>query len=206
MTRAILSAGSAACLAALGCAALFTLGQPAGQVLAQESGPAASVAAKPEADKPQADKPEGEQPVSAAVARDRARILHSSYAATLEVLHDHYFHDERAVVPARAMEDAFAELARQTKIKARWISVNTKPMSVGHEPQTDFERKAAAAIAAGKSEYEQIDSGHYRRAAPIPLSDGCVGCHNGHFAAPPKSPRFAGLIITIPVEKGDKSN
>src|SRR6478735_159167 len=72
--------------------------------------------------------------VSVVVARDRAKLLHDVYAATLHVMHDHYFNDERATVPARALEDAFASMADESNIKARWISVNTKPMSIRHEP------------------------------------------------------------------------
>src|SRR5690349_1357010 len=68
--------------------------------------------------------------VTVEIARDRARLLHDVYSSTLHVMHERYFHDERAIVPARALEDVFADLARQSKVKARWISVNTKPMSV----------------------------------------------------------------------------
>lgn len=149
----------------------------------------------------EAEKAPAEEPMSTAVARERAKLLHQVYAATLEVLHERYFHDERAIVPARALEDVFKELDRQTGIKARWISVNMKPMSIQHEPKGDFEKKAAAEMSAGKGDFEQVEAGVYRRAAPIPLSDGCMSCHNGHFSAPPKSPRFAGLIISIPIVK-----
>lgn len=137
--------------------------------------------------------------VTVAVARDRAKLMHDVYATTLEVMHDRYFHDDRAIVPARALEDVFTEIDRQSKIKARWISVNTKPMSVHHEPKSDFEKKAATELAGGKSDFEQIEGGIYQRAAAIPLSAGCVSCHTGFFASPPKSPRFAGLVISIPV-------
>lgn len=133
-------------------------------------------------------------------ARDRAKVLHGVYAATLEVMHDRYFHDEKAIVPARALEDVFAELSRQSKVEARWISVNTKPMGVRHEPKGEFELLAAKAIAAGQDEFQRVENGRYYRAAPIPLSDGCVACHTGFFAAQPKTPRFAGLVISVPVK------
>lgn len=139
--------------------------------------------------------------VSVPVARDRAKLLHNVYAATLDVMHERYFHDEKAIVPARALEDVFAELSRQSKVEARWISVNTKAMSVGHEPKGEFELLAAKEIAAGKEAFEQVKDGRYYRAAPIPLAAGCVSCHMGFFSAAPKSPRFAGLVISIPVEK-----
>lgn len=142
-----------------------------------------------------------ESRVSVEVARDRAKVMHDVYSATLEVMHDRYFHDERAIVPARALEDVFAELDKQSHVKARWISVNTKPMSIQHEPKSDFEKKAAEAIAAGKSELELVENGYYQRAGAIPLSAGCVSCHTGFFSGAPKSPRFAALVIRIPIDE-----
>ena len=138
--------------------------------------------------------------VSVAVARDRARLMHTVYSATLDSMHHHFFRRERAVLPARAMEDVFAEVDRETKIKSRWIAVNAPAMSVNHEPKTAFEIKAAAAIAAGKTEFEQIENGYYYRAGSIPLGSGCVTCHTRFSPTPDKKPRFAGLVITIPVK------
>lgn len=137
--------------------------------------------------------------VTAAVARDRATTLHRVYSATLDAMHEYYFHTNRSVVPARAMEDVFGEMTEQSGIEARWISVNTPAMSLGHEPKSDFEKRSAAEIAAGKLSYEQIERGMYRRAGAVALGDSCVGCHMGHFAKPPSTPRFAGLVISIPV-------
>jgi hypothetical protein len=139
--------------------------------------------------------------VPAAVARDRARLMHDIYASTLEAMHHHFFRRDRAVLPARAMEDIFADIDKQSKIKARWIAVNTPAMSVDHEPQTDFEKKAAAELSAGKGEYVRVEGGYYRRAAPIPLDAGCVSCHTRFTGATAKTPRFAGLVISIPVSE-----
>lgn len=134
-------------------------------------------------------------------ARDRARLMHQVYEATLDVMHQRYFHEDRSMVPARAMEDIFKEMTRQTDMTARWISVNTEPMSVHHAPANDFEKLAAKAIAEGKPEFEQVEDGVYRRAGPIPLAAGCVGCHAGVFAAQSKAPKYAGLIIGIPMKE-----
>ena len=146
-----------------------------------------------------ADKADGAPRVTVAEARGRARLMHDIYASTLEALHHHYFRRDRAVLPARAMEDVFADIDRQSNIKARWIAVNTAAMSINHEPETAFEKKAAAALAGGKAEFDAIEDGHYHRAGAIPLGAGCVGCHTKHFSAPAKTPRFAGLVISIPV-------
>jgi hypothetical protein len=136
--------------------------------------------------------------VSVAVAQDRAKTMHEVYAATLETLHHHYFHGDRARVPAKAMEDVFAELRRQTRMEARWISVSLQPMSINHEPKSDFEKQAAKEIAAGKAAFDAVEGGYYRRAGAISLSGGCVACHGGLFQGEGKR-QFAGLVISIPI-------
>jgi len=133
-------------------------------------------------------------------ARDRAELMHKLYSATLDAMHDHYFHANRAVLPARAMEDVFAALNEESQIESRWISVNTPAMSLHHEPRDAFEKKAAAAIAAGKESFEAVENGRYRRVGAIPLADGCVSCHTGFSVKPASTPRFAGLVISMPVE------
>lgn len=142
--------------------------------------------------------------VPVAVARERAQLMHNIYAATLDVLHHRYFHDSRAMVPARAMEDIFAEMARQSQVEARWIAVNTRAMSLSHEPKSDFEQTAAKEIADGKEDYESVENGYYRRAGAIPLASGCVNCHSGFFKQPSKTPRFAALVISVPVKEDEE--
>lgn len=144
------------------------------------------------------DKEEG---IPLDVARDRAEVMHDVYEATLEVMHHRYFHGNRATVPARAMHDIFSIIERQSKVKARWISVNMKPMSIDHEPETSFEKAAAKAIAKGKSHIDIVENGYYRRAGAIPLSAGCVGCHGGLSSNPSTAPKFAGLVISVPVRE-----
>ncbi len=137
--------------------------------------------------------------LSVEAARDRAKVMHDVYAATLEVLHHRYFHRDRAIIPARAMQDIFEEIERQSKTEARWISASMKPMSVDHEPTSEFEKRAAKEIAAGTEQLEVVEDGYYRRAGAIPLSDGCVGCHGGFFKPQSKTPKFAGLVISVPI-------
>lgn len=138
--------------------------------------------------------------VSVVVARDRARLMHDVYSATLDSMHHHFFRREGAVLPARALDDVFAEVDRKTRIKTRWIAVNTPAMSLNHKPETAFEKKAAVELAAGKTEVESTEKGYYLRASAIPLKAGCVGCHTKFGATSEKTPRFAGLVISIPVK------
>ena len=133
------------------------------------------------------------------LARQQAKLVHNIYATTLEVMHERYFRNDRSTIPARAMEDVFAEVARTTKIDARWIGVNAKTMGINHEPKDEFEKNAARALGTGKEEFEAVENGVYRRAEGIPLSIGCLTCH-GSFGMIPKTPRFAGLVINIPLK------
>ncbi|MFO0966570.1 MAG: DUF3365 domain-containing protein [Gemmataceae bacterium] len=159
-----------------------------------------SLNAEPPAAKGDAPATAPDQRIPVAEARERARLMHKIYANTLEALHRHYFRGDRAVLPARALEDVFADVDEQAKIKTRWIAVNTQAMSVHHEPKTDFEKQAAAALAGGKTEFDRVEDGYYRRAGVIPLSGSCLACHTRFFSTPPKTPRFAGLVISIPVD------
>jgi len=168
--------------------------------LAMSAEPEGQSAGEPGAEQPAAtEAAEETKPLSVAAARERAKLMHDIYQATLHVMHDHYFHDSRAVVPARAMEDVFEEMAFARKVEAKWISVNTRAMSLRHEPESEFEKTAAKELSGGKNEYERVENGYYERAATIPLASGCVNCHVGFFKAPPKSPRFAGLVIRVRV-------
>lgn len=153
--------------------------------------------AKKKAKREAAVKAEDRVPVE--VARDRAKLMHKIYESTLHSMHRHYFRNGKSTLPARAMEDVFSEMLADTKSDARWIAVNTPAMSIDHEPETEFEKQAAKAISSGTDQIELVENGFYRQATAIPLGAGCASCHNGLLAPPPKSPLYAGLVISIPV-------
>jgi len=167
---------------------------------AELSGDEAKPDASREKNEPAEEADDGER-VSVAVARDRAKLLHQVYASTLRVMHQRYFHGDNAAVPARAMEDVFSEIAWRSKVEAKWISANLQPMGVNHEPRSEFEKQAAKEISAGKEEFETVEKGNYRRAGSIPLSSGCIKCHAGFLGTAPKTPRYAGLVISVPITK-----
>jgi hypothetical protein len=137
--------------------------------------------------------------VPVAAARDRAKLMHDIYTATLHMMHERYFHGDRATVPARAMQDVFAEIKQQSHTEARWISVNLKPMSIDHEPKSDFEIRAAKELASGKAEWDAVEGGFYRRAGAIQLGGGCISCHAGMFTDTSTAAKFAGLVISVPI-------
>ena len=139
------------------------------------------------------------KPVSVGEARERAKLLHEVYETTLQTIHLRYFRDDAGMtIPSRALEDVFARVGRRSDVKARWISVNARAMSLDHEPEDDFEKQAARSLAGGKPDHELVENGIYRRATPIRLSSSCIKCH----APPPMNPnvdRMAGLVISLPV-------
>lgn len=144
------------------------------------------------------------QRVPLAVAKDRAQTMHHIYVATLDVMHHRYFHANRAVVPARALEDVFAEIKGQMNMDARWIAVSLPAMSIDNEPSSEFEKLAARELGRGQESVEAVEDGYYRRAGAIPLTGGCINCHSGVFNPKAKSPKFAGLVISIPItDAGD---
>lgn len=163
---------------------------------AETAGHSEAAAAPAKADAP--EKPG----VSLAEARERARLLHDVYDGTLQTVHSRYFRDNDSglTVPSRALEDVFSRVARRQHVSARWIAVNAQAMSLDHEPKDTFEKNAARALASGKQEFEVVESGRYRRAAPIALFASCLKCH----APPPMRPtgnRVAGLIISMAVDE-----
>ncbi len=138
--------------------------------------------------------------LSVETARTRAQLMHNIYAATLDMVHHRYFRHDRVTIPARAMEDVFAEIDRQANIKSSWIAVSGRAMSIDHEPEGDFELAAVKAIAGGEDHFELADGATYRRVGAIRLSGGCLNCH-GRFGSTSTSKKFAGLVIEIPLSK-----
>jgi hypothetical protein len=181
--------------------AVFVAGSffPAAPLYAQSSG-SESGSSDIQVDLPEPSSSAATDRVGVDVARDRARLMHRIYTVTLDVMHERYFHGDRAMVPARAMEDVFSEMQRQSGVRARWIAVNVKPMSVDHEAESDFEKRAAKEIAAGATQAEVVEAGYYRRAGAIPLTSDCISCHDGFFRKPSTKPKFAALVISVPVE------
>ncbi len=156
-------------------------------------------------DAPDVDQQKEIPRVSLEEARERAELMHLLYNSTLETLHDRYFHGDRAMVPARAMTDVFRDMERKTHTQARWISASLKPMSIDHKPSTNFEKRAAMEISKGEPMFETVEDGYYRRAGSISLNHGCIGCHAG-LSNTSTSRKFAGLIISVPVNEDVKLN
>ncbi|MEQ8789812.1 MAG: DUF3365 domain-containing protein [Pirellulaceae bacterium] len=129
-------------------------------------------------------------------ARSRARVLHETIHGALQVMHRDFFDEEQGrVIPSRSLEDVFHELERSHHVTVRWMSVNTSAMNVDHEPQTEFEKNAAKALASGRKQYEEIARDGYQYAGLIRLSSRCLKCHVPNRTS--TEDRAAALTITM---------
>ena len=133
-------------------------------------------------------------------ARGRARLLHETIQAMLQVVHNEYYReDEKLPIPARTFKKVFRELADNQKVEVRWLAVTGQAMNQDHNPQNDFEKNAVTAIASGAEEFELTENGVYRHAGVITLISECLKCH-----VPNRTNlknRAAGLVIAMPIGK-----
>lgn len=133
-------------------------------------------------------------------ARGRARLLHETIRAMLQVVHHEYYReDQKLPIPARTFKKVFQELADQQKVEVHWLAVTGQAMNVSHDPQNEFERQAVNSLAAGAEEHERVEDGLYRHVGVIKLTAECLKCH-----VPNRTnlkDRAAGLIIAIPIKK-----
>ena len=136
-------------------------------------------------------------------ARGRARLLHETIHATLQIVHHEYYReDEGLTIPAATLKRVFPELASRQKLELRWLAVDAQAMNVDHKPRDEFEKQAVQVLTSGKDEYERVENGVYRRAGAITLTSDCLKCHAPNRTS--NKERSAGLVITIPVAKSVK--
>ena len=88
-------------------------------------------------------------------ARERARLLHESFAETLRVVHRDFFRrDEHLPFPSQSLTEVFGGLATNRNVQLRWIAQEATAMNLDHLPKDEFERKALESLVAGKREVE----------------------------------------------------
>lgn len=144
--------------------------------------------------------PDAIRPATVEEARGRALLLHEAIHGSLEVMHRDFFDpDDRHRIPSASLEDVFDALGRTWNVRITWLGVNAKTMDIDHEPQDDFEKKAVAALASGKNEFEAVEGNLYRRVGVIPLHNRCLKCHVPNRTS--LEDRAAGLAISMPFGK-----
>lgn len=133
-------------------------------------------------------------------AKVRARLLHETVHGALLVMHrDLFREDEGFTLPARSLDDVFAEMKRSHGVEMAWLAVDAKPMDVDHEADDDFEKKAARAIAGGEKEFGLMEGDRYRYAGRIRLASECLKCHLPDRKS--LDDRSAAVTISMPVRK-----
>ncbi len=131
-------------------------------------------------------------------ARERARLLHESFAETLRVVHRDFFRrDEHLPFPSQSLTEVFGGLATNRNVQLRWIAQEATAMNLDHLPKDEFERKALESLVAGKREVEAVEDGHFRFVGLIPLQNKCLKCHLQNRTS--LGERAAGLAIRLPV-------
>jgi len=156
-------------------------------------------AAKP-AGRPAADSRTEEHLLpTVAEARGRAKLLHESTHATLQIVHHEYFREEKGIsIPAATLKRVFRELAVRQKVELRWLAVNAQAMNVDHNPRNDFERQAVQALVAGKEDFEKVEEGVYRHVGVITLTSDCLKCHLPNRTS--TKDRAAALVISMRIK------
>lgn len=140
---------------------------------------------------------EASLPATIEDARGRARWIHEGFHGALQVMHRDFFEDEdTGSLPSQSLDDVFKEMARSWSVEIRWLGVNATK-GINHEPKDRFEEKAAAALAAGEKEYEQIEANRYRFVGMIRLQNECLKCHVRDRTT--LEDRVAGLAISFPM-------
>jgi hypothetical protein len=141
------------------------------------------------------------EPAGKPEARLRSQLLHETIHGALQVMHRDFFREgERLRIPSRSLEDVFRELERSWQVEVAWMSVNAKAMSIDHQPEGEFERQAAAAIAGGEEMFEAVEKDRYRYAGAISLGNECLKCHVPERQS--LEPRKAALLIRMPLDAG----
>ncbi|MAT15015.1 MAG: hypothetical protein CMJ46_07070 [Planctomyces sp.] len=139
-------------------------------------------------------------PTSVEEARARALLLHETLHGTLQVIHrDFFIEDESRVIPSASLEDVFEAIEESHEVQLKWLIVETDIVNVDHEPQDEYERAAAKALAAGEKYYEQLEADEYAYTGAIRLASQCLKCHVQN--RKDTNPRTAGLVIRMPVRR-----
>lgn len=139
-----------------------------------------------------------EPPGTAAEAHARARLLHEAVHGALQVMHRDLFDEENIrAIPSGSLEDVFKELKRTYRVEMKWLNVNTDVVNVDHQPEGEFEERAAKRLAAGDLFVESTTNDRYQFAGPIRLASQCLKCHLKHRRS--TEDRVAGLVISMPI-------
>ena len=144
-------------------------------------------------------------PDSVKEARARSLLLYETLRGSLAIMHRDFFDEEAAgAIPSASMEDVFHELGATHDVRVKWLVVNTDMVNVDHEPEDEFERQAAKALARGADHYQKVEpasenggNSRFRFVGSITLRSQCLKCHVKRRTS--NEDRVAGLAISMPI-------
>lgn len=125
-------------------------------------------------------------------------MLHELVRGSLQVMHRDFFDEDNArAIPSASLEDVFREMHKSYGVKMKWLTVDADVVNVDHQAETQFEKSAVKALAAGKPFAEEVTAEHYQFAGPIRLGSQCLKCHLKRRTS--NKERTSGLVITMPL-------
>ena len=153
--------------------------------------------------KPQPIGAEGKKaPDPAAVerAREQVKMLDDLYKTAVVGITSTYVNQQNDTPAAAVAKKLFEAMHKKGHHLTRLIDVTGKPKSLDNVAESEFEKKAAAAIKDGKTFIEEIAENNgkpvYRAATIVPAAmKQCVQCHGGKEGRP-----LGALVYELPIK------
>lgn len=132
-------------------------------------------------------------------AQARARLLHSSFGGSLEVMHRDFFRkNESRAIPSASLEDVFRKMEQEWGITLRWLAADATVMNADHTARDEFQKAALLKITKGEKEVMTVENGTLRFAGSIILRNECLKCHVRNRQS--LEDRFAALEIRMAIQ------
>lgn len=121
----------------------------------------------------------------AALARTRKQVkmLDDLYKTAVVLITEHYIEDDSSLPAGTAAKALFAAMKKNGWHEVRLLDVAGEPLEEENVAKDGFEKKAVAAMKAGKPYYDEVEQGkdgkRYLRAATIVpvVMKKCILCH-----------------------------
>lgn len=130
------------------------------------------------------DEPTRAEEKDASLERTRAQVkmLDDLYKSAVISITSKYVNKQDETPAAAVAKDVFEYMQDKGWHKTRLLDATGRPMRKANVAKTDFEKKAVAAIKAGKPYFEEIDQADGKRvlraATVVPaVMQQCVECH-----------------------------
>lgn len=115
-------------------------------------------------------------------AREEVKMLDDLYKTAVVKITQVYVGQQGEVPAALAAMEIFEEMKKKGWHNARLVDASGKPKRKANLPQTEFEKKAVAAMKEGKPYFEEVGEENgkpvFRAATVVPaVTKECAACH-----------------------------